>query len=235
MKDTKQAIRTKSTNWKAIAEIERDKRIEIQKRLTGMQGYQRHLEDECCQLEKDKESLLSKIQKSENFSDDAARIIKQHEFKSNILDKENARLKQIINAKNSQINDDEERIHKLSEASKGLFEELQLSREHIKQLEINIYKMEQEHKLSLKKAGSIVDDYFKYKFLDSGIRDAEVVLDSQFGTLGKQEMNISILDSLPMFDDDELKPEVIESFAPIASKPDDDFENQLKFLENINL
>jgi len=249
IKDTKQAIRTKSTNWKAIAELERNRRMELQKKLSGLQGYHRHLEDECCQLEKQSELLLTRIQKSESFSDNAARIIKQHEFKSNILEKENVRLKHMINSKNNQIKEDETRIQKLSEASKGLFEELQLSREHIKSLEEKIYTIERDHKISLQKAGDIVDDYFKYKFLDSGIPNAEVVLEPK---IKKNKTRILALSKNISSDDkqhnDEFAFEVnteilgnnidIELGNPNFKKPaalaDDDFEKQLKFLENMN-
>jgi hypothetical protein len=243
LKDTKQAIRTKSTNWKAIAELERNKRLELQKKMNGLQDYHRHLEDEQVEL------LLTRIQKSENFSDNAARMIKQHEFKSNILEKENIRLKKMIYSKNAQMKEDEERIHKLSEASKGLFEELQLSREHIKSLEEKIYQLEHQHKISLQKAGNIVDDYFKYKFLDAGIPNAEVVLepiskkskdklpqnpsdidvnvnmDVDVDMIMNMNMNINQLDT----DIDEQNSQHIFTIV------DENFEKQLKFLENINL
>ena len=232
MKDTKQAIRTKSTNWKAIAELERNNRMEIQKKMSGLQGYHKHLEDECCQLEKQVELLLTKIQKSEGFSDNAARVIKQHEFKSNILEKENIRLKQMINSKNLQMQDDEERIQKLSNASKGLFEELQISRDHIKELEENIYHIEQEHKISLQKAGSIVDDYFKYKFLDAGIPNAEVVLEPK---IQKPKTRIRALSSDMKTVDDISKEIEDQMLNKLTNLIDEDFEKQLKFLENINL
>lgn len=242
MKDTKQAIRTKSTNWKAIAELERNKRLEMQKKMNGLQGYHRHLEDECCQLEKQAEILLTKIQKSENFSDNAARTIKQHEFKSNILEKENMRLKQMINSKNIQIKEDEERIQKLSDASKGLFEELQFSREHIKGLEEKIYQIENEHKISLQKAGNIVDDYFKYKFLDAGIPNAEVVLEPKI-----KKNKIQKTDTIHNLDEElsQVSKDIDVEYTNSRMQThkghesenivDEDFEKQLKFLENINL
>ncbi len=231
MSEKKQAVRS-SFDLKTLLKEETNNRKKLAIKVQELEQYVQHLEDSCCELEKKNDQSFMKMQRAEKNYDAIAKLNKQHEFKVQILDKENQRLKQLIDHKNQQIEQDEKRLDILSSSAKTFSNDLFTSKNTIRELEDKIALMAHEHNLALNKAQAIVDEYFKYKFLDLHLTDPE----KSIADINKIKNNTKINIVKPKTRVKAVIDNNISSPKQIIvgeHELDNDFHKQLNFLETL--